>query len=234
MVFITAGMGGGTGTGAAPVIARALRERGILTVAVVTTPFNYEGTEKMKTANKGIKQLAQAVDTLVTIPNQKLLEKMPSLGQVEARQKVDMVLCDAVKSVTDLLFVPGEINCDFADLTTVMKNGGRALFGTGEGEGQDRAVEAAKNALENPLFEDLNRKGAHSVIINICADSKLTIEEVASICETIKKDVAVNANIKSGHTVDESLTGKVRVTFVMTGLGGSWWNDIWRLFRTVI
>jgi len=233
LVFIAAGMGGGTGTGAAPVIAKALKAKGILTVAAVTTPWKYEGTEKMRTAERGIKDLKQGVDTYFVIPNQKLLDKKPHLGQVEARQQVDMVLGDAVKNVTDIIFVPGEINVDFADLRFVLGDGGSSLFGTGEAEGPDRAQKAARNALDNPFFEDLKKAGAHKLLYHITSDSSFSLEENAIVAGLLKRDMAHNVQVKRGETINEALKGRVRVSFVQTGLGGGYIGDLWRAWKNI-
>eukprot|EP01118_Nematostelium_gracile_P014125 TRINITY_DN5453_c0_g1_i1.p1 TRINITY_DN5453_c0_g1~~TRINITY_DN5453_c0_g1_i1.p1 ORF type:complete len:371 (-),score=114.95 TRINITY_DN5453_c0_g1_i1:73-1185(-) len=218
LVFIAAGMGGGTGTGAAPIIGKALRERGTPTIGVVTTPFEFEGPQKMETAMKGLREMENAVDVLVTVPNQKLIEWMPNLDHQQAREKVDQILCDGVKGVTDLIYIPGEMNVDFADLCTVIRSGGRALFGIGEGSGEKRAEECAKNALNNPLFDDLSRKGAKGILINIYADNDLRMEEISTIARIIREGAANDAIIKYGLTLDKSMKGKVKVSFVMAGL----------------
>lgn len=219
MLFITAGMGGGTGTGAAPIVAQAARERGILTVAIVTRPFNFEGRVRAKIAEDGLRELAKSVDTLIVIPNQKLLNAPDQkLSFQAAFELVDKVLFDGIKGITDLIVVPGLINLDFADVRSIMAGMGRALMGTGEAEGRGRAKVAAEMALNNPLLEDVDIKHARGVLLSITGGSDLTLFEVDEIANTIAKAVDPEANIIFGSSFDESLVGKVKVSLIVTGM----------------
>jgi cell division protein FtsZ len=219
MAFVTAGMGGGTGTGAAPAIARACRERGILTVGVVTKPFHFEGTHRMRMAEAGIKEMQDYVDTLIVIPNQNLFRVAnEKIGFAEAFRMVDSVLQSGVRGVTDLMVRPGLINLDFADIRTAMMEMGKALMGTGEGRGDKRAVEAAESAINNPLLDDVSMKGAHGVIINVTGGYDMTLFEVDEACNRIRDEVDPDANIIFGATFDESLEGIMRVSIVATGI----------------
>lgn len=219
MVFVTAGMGGGTGTGAAPVIARAAREKGILTVGVVTKPFHFEGAHRMRSAEAGIEELQQYVDTLIVIPNQNLFRVANEKTTfAEAFKMADTVLQSGVRGVTDLMVMPGLINLDFADVRAIMLEMGKAMMGTGEAEGERRAVEAAEKAINNPLLDDVSMKGAQGVIINITGGYDLTLFEVDEACNRIRDEVDPDANIIFGSTFDESLEGKVRVSIVATGI----------------
>ena len=219
MVFITAGMGGGTGTGAAPVIARAAREKGILTVGVVTKPFHFEGAHRMRTAEAGIEELQQYVDTLIIIPNQNLFRVATERTTfADAFKMADDVLYSGVRGVTDLMIMPGLINLDFADIRTVMSEMGKAMMGTGEAEGDKRAIDAAEAAISNPLLDDTSMKGAKGVLINITGGLDMTLFEVDEAANRIRDEVDPEANIIFGSTFDEKLNGKMRVSVVATGI----------------
>ncbi len=219
MSFITAGMGGGTGTGAAPVIARAARERGVLTVGVVTKPFHFEGSHRMKIAEEGIEELQQFVDTLIIIPNQNLFRVANDKTTfADAFKMADDVLNSGVRGVTDLMVMPGLINLDFADIRTVMSEMGKAMMGTGEAEGENRAVAAAEAAISNPLLDEISMKGARGVLINITGGLDLTLFEVDEAANRIRDEVDPAANIIFGSTFDESLDGLMRVSVVATGI----------------
>ena len=219
MVFVTAGMGGGTGTGAAPVIARMARERGILTVGVVTKPFNFEGGRRARAAEQGIAELQQYVDTLIVIPNQNLFRiSTERTGWKEAFKLADNVLYMGVRGVTDLMMSPGDINLDFADIRTVMAEMGKAMMGTGEAEGEGRAVRAAEDAINNPLLEDTSMAGARGLLINITGGDDMTLFEVDEAINRIRKEVADDANIIFGSASDDTLAGRVRVSVVATGI----------------
>ncbi|MEX2618034.1 MAG: cell division protein FtsZ [Alphaproteobacteria bacterium] len=219
MVFIAAGMGGGTGTGAAPVIARAAREQGILTVGVVTKPFQFEGNRRMKIAEAGIEELQQFVDTLIIIPNQNLFRiANEKTTFADAFNMADDVLHSGVRGVTDLMVMPGLINLDFADIRTVMSEMGKAMMGTGEAEGDKRATEAAERAISNPLLDDVTMKGARGVLINITGGPDMTLFEVDEAANRIRDEVDPDANIIFGSTFDESIEGIIRVSVVATGI----------------
>ncbi|MET0182423.1 MAG: cell division protein FtsZ [Caulobacterales bacterium] len=219
MVFVAAGMGGGTGTGAAPVIARAARERGILTIAVVTKPFHFEGQRRMQLAEAGVQELRKHVDTLIVIPNQNLFRVANERTTFsEAFQLADQVLYSGVRGVTDLMVMPGLINLDFADVRTVMAEMGTAMMGTGEGEGPGRALEAAHGAIANPLLDIVSMKGARGVLINITGGFDMTLYEVDAAANEIRAEVDPNANIILGSTFDEKLEGRMRVSVVATGI----------------
>ena len=221
MVFITAGMGGGTGTGAAPVIARAAREEGILTVGVVTKPFHFEGTHRSRTAERGIEELQQFVDTLIIIPNQNLFRIANERTTfADAFKMADDVLYSGVRGVTDLMMMPGLINLDFADIRAVMAEMGKAMMGTGEAEGDRRALDAAEAAISNPLLDDVSMKGAKGVLINITGGYDMTLYEVDEAANRIRDEVDPEANIIFGSTFDEKLNGTIRVSVVATGIGG--------------
>ncbi len=208
MVFITAGMGGGTGTGAAPVIARAAREAGILTVGVVTKPFHFEGTHRMRLAEAGIQELQKFVDTLIIIPNQNLFRVANERTTfADAFKMADDVLASGVRGVTDLMVMPGLINLDFADIRAVMSEMGKAMMGTGEAEGDRRAIDAAEAAISNPLLEDVSMKGARGVLINITGGLDMTLFEVDEAANRIREEVDPDANIIFGSTFDEKLDG---------------------------
>jgi cell division protein FtsZ len=219
MVFVAAGMGGGTGTGAAPVIARTARERGILTIAVVTKPFHFEGQRRMQLAENGVQELRKHVDTLIVIPNQNLFRVANERTTfAEAFQLADQVLYSGVRGVTDLMVMPGLINLDFADVRTVMAEMGTAMMGTGEGDGPNRALEAAHGAMANPLLDITSMRGARGVLINITGGFDMTLYEVDQAANEIRAEVDPNANIILGSTFDESLEGRMRVAVVATGI----------------
>ena len=219
MLFVAAGMGGGTGTGAAPVIARAARERGILTVGIVTKPFQFEGSRRMKLAEQGIENLYSAVDTMITIPNQNLFRVATEQTTMsDAFSMADEVLHSGVRGVTDLMVVPGLINLDFNDVRTVMDEMGKAMMGTGEATGDRRAIEAAEAAINNPLLDDVSLKGAKGVLINITGGRDLTLYEVDEAASLIRGQVDEDANIIVGSALDNDLDGIVRVSVVATGV----------------
>ncbi|MFP4313388.1 MAG: cell division protein FtsZ [Alphaproteobacteria bacterium] len=219
MAFVTAGMGGGTGTGAAPVIAKACREKGILTVGVVTKPFHFEGSHRMKMAEQGLEEMQDYVDTLIVIPNQNLFRiANEKTTFAEAFQMADSVLQAGVRGVTDLMVRPGLVNLDFADIRTAMLEMGKAMMGTGEAEGDKRAIEAAEAAINNPLLDDVSMKGAHGVIINVTGGYDMTLFEADEACNRIRDEVDPDANIIFGATFDESLEGHMRVSIVATGI----------------
>ncbi len=219
MVFITAGMGGGTGTGAAPVIARMARERNILTVGVVTKPFAFEGKKRMRLAEEGISELQAYVDTLIVIPNQNLFKVANErTGWKEAFEMADNVLYMGVRGVTDLMVLPGLINLDYADIRSVMAEMGKAMMGTGEADGEDRAIRAAEAAISNPLLEDTNMKGARGLLINITGGSDITLFEMDQAANRIREEVDEEANIMVGMALDENLCGRMRISVVATGI----------------
>lgn len=219
MCFITAGMGGGTGTGAAPVIAKAAREMGILTVGVVTKPFQFEGTRRMKQAEAGIEELQKVVDTLIIIPNQNLFRLATERTTfTEAFALADDVLYQGVKGVTDLMISPGIINLDFNDIRSVMDEMGKAMMGTGEGSGENRAIEAAEHAIANPLLDEVSLKGAKGVLINIIGGQDLTLLELDEAANMIREQADPDANIIVGSTVDPNYEGKMRISVVATGI----------------
>jgi cell division protein FtsZ len=219
MVFITAGMGGGTGTGGAPVIARIARESGILTVGVVTKPFHFEGSHRMRVAESGIEELQKFVDTLIIIPNQNLFRVANERTTfADAFKMADDVLHSGVRGVTDLMVMPGLINLDFADIRTVMGEMGKAMMGTGEAEGDRRAIDAAEAAISNPLLEDVSMKGARGILINITGGADMTLFEVDEAANRIREEVDPEANIIFGSTFDENLSGKMRISVVATGI----------------
>lgn len=219
MVFITAGMGGGTGSGAAPVVAHIAKEKGILTVGVVTKPFSFEGRKRMETAESSLSNFIKEVDSIIVIPNQNLFriaDKNTTLA--DAFLLADNVLYSGVRSITDLMMMPGLINLDFADVRNIMQDKGKAIMGTGEAEGENRAAEAAKQALSNPLLDDCTMHGAKGVLINITGSSDITLMEIDEAASIIKEEVDDNANIIFGSSYDESLSGKIRVSIVVTGI----------------
>jgi cell division protein FtsZ len=219
MVFITAGMGGGTGTGAAPVIARIARESGILTVGVVTKPFQFEGVHRMRVAESGIEELQKYVDTLIIIPNQNLFRIANERTTfADAFKMADDVLHSGVRGVTDLMVMPGLINLDFADIRTVMSEMGKAMMGTGEAAGERRAIDAAEAAINNPLLEDVSMKGARGVLINITGGGDMTLFEVDEAANRIREEVDPDANIIFGSTFDDKLAGTMRISVVATGI----------------
>ena len=219
MVFITAGMGGGTGTGAAPVIAEFARECGILTVGVVTKPFQFEGAHRMAIAEQGIEELHEFVDTLIIIPNQNLFRVANEKTTfADAFKMADDVLYSGVRGVTDLMVMPGLINLDFADIRTIMMEMGKAMMGTGEAEGDKRALDSAEAAISNPLLDDVSMKGAKAVLINITGSTDMTLFEVDEAANRIRDEVDPNANIIFGSTFDSNLEGGMRVSVVATGI----------------
>ena len=219
MVFITAGMGGGTGTGAAPIIAKAARERNILTVGVVTKPFHFEGRHRMRLAEAGVSELQRHVDTLIVIPNQNLFRVANERTTfAEAFGMADEVLHSGVRSITDLMVQPGLINLDFADVRTVMTEMGKAMMGTGEAGGEDRALMAAQNAIANPLLDEVSLKGARAVLVNVTGGLDMTLLEVDEAANAISSEVDPEANIIFGAAFDPSLEGKIRVSVVATGM----------------
>ena len=219
MCFITAGMGGGTGTGAAPIIAQAARELGVLTVGVVTKPFQFEGIKRMRQADEGVEALQKMVDTLIIIPNQNLFRiANEKTTFTEAFSMADDVLYQGVKGVTDLMVRPGLINLDFADVRAVMDEMGKAMMGTGEAEGEDRAVQASEKAIANPLLDEISLRGAKGVLINITGGYDLTLFELDEAANRIREEVDPNANIIVGSTLDTELEGKMRVSVVATGI----------------
>jgi cell division protein FtsZ len=220
MVFVTAGLGGGTGTGGAPVVAQIAKEIGALTVAVVTKPFNFEGRQRMKTADQGIKELKETVDTIITIPNNRLLSLAAKKATfLEMLKKADDVLLHAVKGISDLITIPGLINLDFADVKTIMSEMGMALMGTGMSSGEDRAIEAAQKAISSPLLEDVSISGAKGVLMNISSGLDLTIDEVQAASSLIQKEAHEDANIIWGTVLDQSAGDELRVTVIATGIG---------------
>lgn len=219
MVFITAGMGGGTGTGAAPVIARMARERNILTIGVVTKPFTFEGPKRNRAAETGIAELQQYVDTLIVIPNQNLFRiANERTTYKEAFKMADNVLYMGVRGVTDLMMAPGLVNLDFADIRTVMAEMGKAMMGTGEASGEDRARQAAEAAISNPLLEDTSVSGARGLLVNITGGDDMTLFEFDQAANRIREEVEDDANIIIGSTLDDSLAGSIRVSVVATGI----------------
>ncbi len=220
MLFVTAGMGGGTGTGAAPVIAQAAREKGILTIGVVTKPFHFEGSNRMRTADKGIEELQQYVDTLIVIPNQNLFRVANEKTTfADAFKMADDVLYSGVRSVTDLMMKPGLINLDFADVRAVMGGMmGKAMMGTGEAQGEGRAIESAEAAISSPLLDDVSMRGAKAVLINITGGLDMTLYEVDEAANRIREEVDPEAHIIFGSTFDETLDGRIRVSCVATGI----------------
>ena len=219
MCFITAGMGGGTGTGAAPIIAQAARELGVLTVGVVTKPFQFEGNKRMRQAEEGVEALQKMVDTLIIIPNQNLFRiANEKTTFTEAFSLADDVLYQGVKGVTDLMVRPGLINLDFADVRAIMDEMGKAMMGTGEAEGEDRAVQASEKAIANPLLDEISLRGAKGVLINITGGHDLTLFELDEAANRIREEVDPDANIIVGSTLDTELEGKMRVSVVATGI----------------
>ena len=220
MLFITAGMGGGTGTGAAPVVAQVAKELGILTVAVVTRPFEMEGSKRMSIADNGIAELGKYVDSLITIPNEKLLAVLGSdCTLVNAFESANEVLQGAVQGIAELITTPGTMYVDFADVRTVMSEMGMAMMGTGTSSGEGRAREAAESAISSPLLEDVNLSGANGILVNVTSDLNLTIGEFSEIGDTIKEFAAPDATVIIGSALDPSMNDEVRVTVVATGLG---------------
>ncbi len=220
MVFVTAGMGGGTGTGAAPIVAQVAKELGILTVAVVTKPFELEGSKRMDIAKEGIKELVEEVDSLITIPNQKLLEVLgEDCAMIEAFKEANEVLAGAVRGISDIILCPGLINVDFADVKTVMSERGTAMMGTGIGSGPDRARIAAEKAVESKLLEDISLKDAKGVLVNITAGTEITLGEIRAVGDCIENFADKDAIIVTGTVIDEKVGNELKVTVIATGLG---------------
>lgn len=220
MVFITAGMGGGTGTGASPVVAQLAKEMGILTVAVVTKPFPFELKRRMKIAEEGIAELSEHVDSLITVPNEKLLSVLGrNISLKDAFKSANDVLLGAVQGIAELITRPGMINVDFADVRTVMSEKGRAMMGSGKATGEDRAARAAETAIACPLLEDVNLKGARGILVNVSAGPDLGMDEFADVGEAVGDFASDNALVVIGTAIDESLDDELRVTVVATGLG---------------
>ena len=220
MIFITAGMGGGTGTGGAPVVARLAREAGALTVGVVTKPFIFEGKKRMRQAEDGIEQLKRNVDTLIVIPNQRLLSiAAKTTTMLEAFHRADDVLLQAVRGISDLIITPGLINLDFADIRTVMAEMGLALMGAASAAGENRAIEAAQKAISSPLLEDISIQGARGVLINITGGPDLCLHEVNEAASMIQEEAHEDANIIFGSVIDDTMTDEIRITVIATGFG---------------
>jgi cell division protein FtsZ len=220
MVFITAGLGGGTGTGGAPILAAIARDVGALTVAVVTKPFLFEGKKRQRQAEEGLKELRKCVDTLITIPNQRLLNLAGrDMSLLETFRKADEVLLQAVQGISDLITVSGLINLDFADVRTVMSEMGLALMGTGAASGENRAIEAAQRAISSPLLEDITISGARGILINITGGTDLTLYEVNEASTLVQEEAHEEANIIFGAVIDENLKEEMRVTVIATGFG---------------
>jgi len=235
MVFITAGMGGGTGTGAAPIVAEVAREMGILTVAVVTKPFPFEGRKRMAIAEQGLKELAEHVDSLITIPNEKLL---PVLGKncslLTAFSTANDVLLGAVQGIADLITRPGMINVDFADVRTVMSEMGMAMMGTGVARGEDRAREAAEAAVRSPLLEDVDLRGAKGISVNITAGLDMNLGEFSEVGNTIEEFASDNATVVIGTVIDPEMSDELKVTVVATGLGQGYGQQIEPTVKAVV
>lgn len=222
MVFITAGMGGGTGTGGAPIVAEIAKEMGILTVAVVTKPFPFEGKKRMAVAQEGMKYLSENVDSLITIPNEKLLDVLgPRTSLLDAFKAANDVLLGAVQGIADLIIRPGMINVDFADVRTVMSEMGMAMMGTGRATGENRAREAAEAAIRSPLLDDVNLQGARGILVNITAGESLSLGEFSEVGDTVEEFASDNATVVVGTVIDPSLGDELRVTVVATGLGNT-------------
>src|SRR5687767_8123058 len=220
MLFITAGMGGGTGTGAAPVVAQVAKELGILTVAVVTKPFEMEGSKRMLVAEHGIAELGKYCDSLITIPNQKLLTVLGSTTTLlDAFKSANQVLQGAVQGIAELITRPGLINVDFADVRTVMSETGMAMMGSGMATGENRARVAAESAISSPLLEDVNLSGAHGLLINVTAGMDLRTSEFSVVGDTVKQYASEDANVVVGYVIDPEMTDQIRVTVVATGIG---------------
>ena len=221
MVFITAGMGGGTGTGGAPVVAEVAREMGILTVAVVTRPFPFEGKRRLSIAQEGIAELQQHVDSLITIPNEKLLEVLgKNTSLLDAFREANDVLLGAVQGIADLIIRPGMINVDFADVRTVMSEMGMAMMGTGHAKGENRAREAAEKAINSPLLDDIDLAGARGILVNITAGFDLSLGEFSEVGDTIEEFASEEATVVVGTVIDPEMKEEIKVTVVATGLGG--------------
>lgn len=222
MVFITAGLGGGTGTGGAPILAEVAKECGALTVAIVTKPFDFEGRRRMQQADDGVEELKKVVDTLIVIPNTRLRSLAPKNAKfTDMLKRADEVLLYAVRGISDLIISPGLINLDFADVRTVMSEMGVALMGTGEASGDERALQAAQKAISNPLLEDISIDGARGVLVNITASNDMTIDEVSEASTFIQEAAHEEANIFWGTVIDENMEDDLRVTVIATGIGSA-------------
>lgn len=220
IVFIAAGMGGGTGSGGAPVVARALKERGILSIAIVTKPFSFEGRRRSSVAEQALEQLRKEVDTLIVIPNQQLLSVVDEkVTMIDAFGMINDVLGQSVRGISDIITKPGHINVDFADVRTIMRDKGMAVMGTGKASGAQRAMKAAQNAISSPLLENVSIKGAHGVLLNITGGKNLGLHEISEAASVIYKQAHDDANIIIGSVIDESLTDEVIVTIIATGCG---------------
>lgn len=233
MVFITTGMGGGTGTGAAPIVAEVAKSLGILTVAIVTTPFLFEGRKKFDLAVNGIKKLQKNVDTLIQVPNEQLLKLCQNgTSMKEAMLLADDVLLQGISGISELITEPGEINIDFADIKSALKDSGDAIMGIGEGEGENRALDAVRAAINNPLLKDAKIDGAKNVLINVAAGDSLTLQEYQGVVEYVRSITDVDALVKPGQTINPTLGGRIRVTVVATGFA-SRTNDIQEQLATM-
>ncbi len=222
MVFITAGMGGGTGTGSAPVVARIAKELGCLTVAVVTTPFEFEGNVRMRQAQQGLKKLHEQVDSLIVIPNEQLFKNIDkNLTVKESFRKADEVLCQGVEGISNIITNPGDVNTDFADVRNAMAGQGNAIFGIGIGEGENRATDAAYNAIHNPMLENSRIDGAKNLLVNICASEEITLSEVGEICKIVSASADKDYNMFWGQVTQPELEGKISVTVIATGFEDS-------------
>ena len=222
MVFITAGMGGGTGTGSAPVVARIAKELGCLTVAVVTTPFEFEGNVRMRQAKEGLKKLHEQVDSLIVIPNEQLFKNIDkNLTVKESFRKADEVLCQGVEGISNIITNPGDVNTDFADVRNAMAGQGNAIFGIGIGEGENRATDAAYNAIHNPMLENSRIDGAKNLLVNICASEEITLSEVGEICKIVSASADKDYNMFWGQVTQPELEGKISVTVIATGFEDS-------------
>ncbi len=232
LVFITAGMGGGTGTGAAPIIGEIAREMGALTIGIVTRPFSFEGKKRMRQAEQGLAELRRSVDTMIVVPNDRILSVVgKGTTFKDALKKADEVLLHATQGISDLIRVTGEVNVDFADVRTVMSCRGPALMGSGFGEGENRAQEAAQEAISSPLLDDVSIRGAKGVLINITGGMDLAIDEVTQVSTTIQEEAGDDAEIIFGAVHDESLEGKIRVTVIATGFDDAMGEDEGRVIR---
>lgn len=242
MVFVTCGMGGGTGTGAAPIVAEIAKDRGALTVAIVTKPFVFEGNKRLKRAEEGLHELKQRVDTMIVIPNQRLLSVVPKgTPLVEAFRQADDVLLHATKGISDLISIPGLVNLDFADVRTVMSEMGDALMGAGLARGEERAIQAAQQAISSPLLEDISIAGALGVLVNITGGSNMTLHEVNDAATVVSEAAGSDANVIFGAVIDENMGDEVRVTVIATGFrlngrhpSASRQNRVARFFDTTI
>ena len=227
MVFITAGMGGGTGTGSAPVVARIAKELGCLTVAVVTTPFEFEGNVRMRQAKEGLVKLHEQVDSLIVVPNEQLFNNIDkNLTVKESFKKADEVLCQGVEGISNIITNPGDVNTDFADVRNAMAGQGNAIFGIGIGEGENRATDAAYNAIHNPMLENSKIDGAKNLLVNICASEEITLPEVKEICKIVSASADKDYNMFWGQVTQPELEGKISVTVIATGFENSEKNKI--------